>query len=263
MDEIPKSVLNDLIALGKLSESEEAERNHIFNQLKTFDRCGRTHANAWISAMEKLNVEQLSSLARGLVFAEESLPGWNGGSVSGVIWIFKTYQKQAPENADELANWILQHSTNDFVPYGINRARTKSVTEFEVYRKEKEQRHVQSEKRAEAEQHRKIIRETITRRQQQEAITLQKAKAQARQELLAQLDKLPAKERLEHIAWDDEHDLTFYPENYADVTPTEFNSLDEISHERLISKIKARHKGCWVELFTKLRSKNLFHESHP
>jgi hypothetical protein len=71
MDEIPKSVLNDLITLGKLSESEKAERNQIFNQLNPFDRCGRTHANAWISATEKLNVEQLSSLARGLVFAEE------------------------------------------------------------------------------------------------------------------------------------------------------------------------------------------------
>ena len=69
MDEIPNPVLNNLIALGKLSESEEAERNQIFNQLKPFDRCGRTHANAWISAVEKLNVEQLSSLARGLVFA--------------------------------------------------------------------------------------------------------------------------------------------------------------------------------------------------
>jgi hypothetical protein len=69
MDEIPKSILNDLIALGKLSESEKAEQNQILNQLKPFDRCGRTHANAWISATEKLNVEQLSSLTRRLVFS--------------------------------------------------------------------------------------------------------------------------------------------------------------------------------------------------
>jgi hypothetical protein len=252
MDVIPKSVLNDLITLGKLSESEKTERNQIFNQLKPFDRCGRTHANAWISATEKLNVEQLSSLARGLVFAEESLPGWNGGSVSGVIGIFQAYQKKAPINSDELANWILQNSTNNYVPYGVNRLQTKSVAEFEEYRKAKEQRRIQSGKHSEAEQHCKTIRELVVLRQQQELTTLQKAKAQARQELLAQLDKLPTKERLEHIAWDDEHDLTFYPENYADVTPIEFNSLDEISHERLISKLKSRHKGCWVELFAKV-----------
>ena len=254
MDEIPKSVLNDLIALGKLSESEKAARDQIFNQLKPFNRCGRTHANAWISATDKLNFEQLSSLARGLVFAEESLPSWNGGSVSSVIWVFQAYQKKAPTNSDELANWILQPSTNNYVPYGVNRLRTKSVAEFKEYRKAKEQRRIQSGKHSEAEQHCKTIRELVTERLQQEAIALQKAKAQARQELLAQLDKLPTKERLEHIAWDDEHDLTFYPENYADVMPTEFNSLDEISRERLVSKLKSRHKGCWTELFAKVAS---------
>jgi hypothetical protein len=252
MDEIPKTVLDDLMTLGKLPESEKAERNRIFSQLKPFDSCGRTHANAWISATENLNIGQLSSLARGLVYAEESLAGWNGGSVSGVIWIFKIYQKQTPENADELANWILEHSKNDFVPYGSNRAGTKSVTEFAEYRRAKEQRHIQTEKRIDAEQRCKVIRKLVARRHQQESATIQKAKAQARLELLAQLDNLPTAERLEHIAWDDEHDLTFYPERYADVTPTEFDSLDEISHERLISKIKPRLKGCWVELFTKI-----------
>jgi hypothetical protein len=252
MDEIPNPVLNDLIALGKLSENNEAERNQIFNQLKPFDRCGRMHANAWISATEKLNVEQLSTLARGLVYAEESLPGWNGGSVSGVIWVFQAYQKQAPKNSDELANWILYHSTNNYVPYGTSRGGAKSVLEFKEHRKAKELHRTQSERHAEAEHRCKVIRELVARRQQQESVMLQKAKAQARQELLAQLNKLSATERLEHIAWDDEHDLTFYPENYADVTRTEFNSLDEISHERLISKIKPRHKGCWAELFAKV-----------
>lgn len=252
MDQIPNHVLNDLIALGKLSESERVDRNQIFNQLRPFDRCGRTHASAWISATEKLNGEQLWSLARGLVFAEESLPGWNGGSVSGVIWVFQAYQKQVPTNSDELADWILQHSTNNYVPYGTSRGGAKSVSEFKENRKAKELHRIQSAKHIEAEQHCKAIRELVARRQQQESITLQKAKAQARQELLDELDKLSKTERLEHIAWDDEHDFTFYPEIYAGVTQAELNSLDEITHERLISKIKTRHKGCWAELFTKV-----------
>ncbi len=252
MDTIPKSVLSDLIALGKLSEGKSAERDQILNQLKPYDRCGQLDANSWISVTEKLSVEQLSSLAHGLVFVEESLPGWNGGSVSGVIWIFQAYQKQAPANSDELANWILQHSTNNYVPYGINRGGAKSISEFKEHRKAKELNRIQSGKHAKAEQHCKRIRELVAQRQQHEVTTLQKAKAQARQELIAELDKLPIKERLEHIAWDDEHDLTFYPENYADVTRTEFNSLDEISLERLLSKLKSRHKGSWVELFAKI-----------
>jgi hypothetical protein len=252
MDEIPNNVLENLILLGKLSERDVVRRNQVFNLLKPFDRCGRTHANAWNSATKKLSKAQLSVLIRGLVLAEESLSGWNGGSVSGIIWVFKAYQKQAPETADKLADWILQHSTNVYVPYGTNRVGTKSVIEFQAYQKAKELRYVQSEKRAKAEQHCKTIREVVAQRQQQESVLFQKVKAQARQELLIQLNKRSITERLEHIAWDDAHDLTFYPENYADVTAEEFNLLDEISREQLILKIRSRHKGCWAKLFAKV-----------
>jgi hypothetical protein len=252
MDEIPNHVLNKLIELGELHESDDAERSQLFDQLRPFDQCGRTHANAWISATETLSVEQLSSLVRGLVLAEESLPGWNGGSVSGIIWVFRDYERRTPANADALADWILQHSTNNYVPYGTARAATQSVAEFKAYRKTRELRRVQSEQHAEAEQRCKVIRELVTRRLHQGSVAVQKAKSQARQELFDQLNNLSKTERLEHIAWDDEHDLTFYPENYADVTPAEFNSLDEITREQLISKIKLRHKGCWAELFARL-----------
>jgi len=252
MEIIPNHVLQNLIALGSLSENDSLERRQLFDALKPFDSCGRTHANAWIYATEKLNAEQISFLTRGLVFAEELLPGWNGGSVSGIIWTFRAFQQQAPEKANELANWILKHSTNNYVPHGLNRAGAKSVEEYEAYRRAKESRRVQSEKHSEAEQHCKKIREVVTQRQQHEAALFQKAKAQARAELIEQLDCLTSKERLEHIAWDDEHDLTFFPEKYSEIALNEIDSLDEISHDRLISKLKQRHKDCWSELFARI-----------
>jgi hypothetical protein len=252
MEIIPIHVLQNLIALGNLSENDSPERRKLFEALRPFDSCGRTHANAWISATEKLSAEQISSLTRGLVFAEELLPGWNGGSVSGIIWTFRAFQQKAPEQADELADWIFKHSTNNYVPHGLNRAGAKSVEEYEAYRKAKESRRFQSEKHSEAEQHCKIIREAVTQRQQHEAVLLQKAKAQVRAELIEKLDGLTPKERLEHIAWDDEHDLTFFPEKYSEVALTEIDSLDEISRDRLISKLKQRHKGCWSELLARI-----------
>ena len=233
-------------------ENDSPERHQLFEALRPFDCCGRTHANAWISATEKLSAEQISSLTRGLVFAEEQLTGWNGGSVSGIIWTFRAFEQKAPEQANELANWIFKHSTNSYVPHGLNRAGAKSVEEYKAYRKAKESRRAQSEKHSEAEQHCKIIRETITQRQQNEAVLLQKARSQARSELIEKLDGLTSKERLEHIAWDDEHDLTFFPEKYSEVALSEIESLDEISRDRLISKLKQRHKGCWSELFARI-----------
>jgi hypothetical protein len=252
MDEIPNQVLIGLAELGSLSEADNAKRDQVLARLRPFDRCGRTHANAWISAACKLTQEQLEAVIRGLVLAEASLPGWNGGSVSGIIWTFQAYQKRVPENADQLANWILQTSTNHYVPYGINRGGTKSVLEFEAYRKVKELRRTESKKHAEAERHRKKVRESVTRRLEHEATIFQKAKAQARQKLIAQLLECSITERLEHIAWDDEHDLTFYPNSFADVTLAELNSLDEVSLERLVLKLKARQKGCWAALFSKV-----------
>jgi len=262
MEIIPIHVLQNLIALGNLSENDSPERLQLFEALRPFDSCGRTHANAWISATEKLNAEQISSLTRGLVFAEERLPGWNGGSVSGIIWTFRAFQQKAPEQANELADWIFKHSTNNYVPHGLNRAGAKSVEEYEAYRKTKESRRIQSEKHSEAEQHCKIIREAVTQRQQQKAVLLQTAKAQARAELIEKLDGLTPKERLEHIAWDDEHDLTFFPEIYSEVALTEIDSLDEITRDRLISKLKQRHKGCWAELLQESQN-NFPNESHP
>lgn len=252
MEIIPDHVLQNLIALGNLSGNDSPERRQLFDALKPFDSCGRTHANAWIYATEKLSAEQISSLTRGLVVAEERLQGWNGGSVSGIIWTFRAFQQKAPEKAYELADWVLKHSTNDYVPHGLNRAGAKSVEEYETYRRAKESRRVQSEKHSEAEHHCKTIREAVTQRQQHEVALLQKAKAQARAELIQQLHSLTPRERLEHIAWDDEHDLTFFPEKYSEVTLAEIDSLDEISRDRLISKLKQRHKGYWSELFARI-----------
>jgi hypothetical protein len=252
MGEIPNIVLKNLIELGKSSNEAKAERNHLFEQLKPHVECCYAHWNTWSYATEKLSADDLFNLVRGLVVAETALPGWNGGSVSPIIWAFKAYERTATISSDELATWVMQNSDNEYVPYGVNRIGCRSVDEFKAYRKAKESRRQQSEIHAEAERRCKTIREIVTQRLHQESTIIQNARAQARQQLVSHLDGLPKKERLEHIAWDDEHDLTFYPNSYADVTKEEFSSLDEISKERLIAKIQIRHKGFWAELFKKI-----------
>ena len=253
MGGIPNNVLNSLVELGELPDGSSTERNQILKQLMPFAQFAHTHWDEWNYATDKISVEQLYKLVHGLVVAEETLPEWNGGSVTSIIWTFRAYEKRAPESADKLADWVLQHSTNDCAPYGSARAGAKSIAEYKAYRQAKQLRRAQSEKHSEAEQHCKAVRESVTQRLHQESLLIQRARAQARQELIAKLDKLTNKERLEHIAWDDEHDLTFYPENYAEVTPVEIDSLDVISHERLMSKIEQRHKGSWAKLLARIR----------
>lgn len=55
----------------------------------------------------------------------------------------------------------------------------------------------------------------VRQRLAQERQVLQAAHSRAHAEMIAALQGLPAKERLEHIAWDDFHSLAFYPASFA------------------------------------------------
>jgi hypothetical protein len=248
MSGIPNVVVSSLIELGGLSEDGPAQKDQLLRQLAPFAQFRCAHWDEWDFSTREISIEQLAALIRGLVLTEQSLPEWNGGSVSSIIWTFRIYQRRAPDSADELANWIFLYSTNDFAPYGSYRSGANSIADYKAYRQLKQIRRGQSEVHAEEERHCKAIRELVKQRQHRESLTIQKARLEARQELIMELDKLTAKERLEHIAWDEEHDLTFYPEHYAEITSGEINSLDAISRDKFISKIQQRHKGCWAKL---------------
>ena len=67
-----------------------------------------------------------------------------------------------------------------------------------------------------ARQH-KRIRAAVRRRLDQERRALQDAHSQSREALTTVLQELPARARLEHLAWDDVHSLAFYPVSFAKV----------------------------------------------
>ena len=172
MGEIPNIVLKNLIELGKSLDMADAEKNQFFELLKPHAECCCAHWNAWNYATEKLAGDELFNLVRGLVIAEKSLTGWNGGSVSPIIWVFRTYEKKGSGSPDELADWVMQNSDNNYVPYGLSRVSCRSVEEFKAYRKAKESRRQQSEIHAEAERHCKTIREHVTKRLHEESTTI-------------------------------------------------------------------------------------------
>jgi hypothetical protein len=78
------------------------------------------------------------------------------------------------------------------------------------------------------------------------------AHSRSRAELLAQLQELPAKERLEHVAWDDFHPLAFFPASFAKLDNQTFEQLDAGTRKRLMEKLAARRKGAWEKLCEQL-----------
>jgi hypothetical protein len=92
----------------------------------------------------------------------------------------------------------------------------------------------------------------VRRRLDQERRVLQVAHSRAHAETTAALQGLPAKERLEHIAWDDFHSLAFYPASFAKVEGKTLEQLDAGTRKRLVDKIAARRKGPWKSLYEQL-----------
>lgn len=65
---------------------------------------------------------------------------------------------------------------------------------------------------------------------------------------LGELLGLPAREWLEHIAWDDTRSLSCYPADLAVCTDKDLKQLDPVTRERLVAKLRERKKGPWHKL---------------
>jgi len=75
---------------------------------------------------------ELRNLVRGLTAAELELH-WCGGSVAGVIWVYRRFESRFPDKADESANWVQARSGTPYAPFGRMRAGARSASEFRSY----------------------------------------------------------------------------------------------------------------------------------
>jgi hypothetical protein len=71
----------------------------------------------WITASESLNHEQLVALIRFFTCAE-TLPGWQCGEKSPVIWLTKALKQRGEKLDRDTLLWIRSNSDNRFLPYG-------------------------------------------------------------------------------------------------------------------------------------------------
>jgi len=248
MNEIPSAAVKELIALGNLADGSSARRDELLTWLLPFERINRLGWKPWEAVADALSEVDLKNLVRGLTVAD-SEHQWCGGSVAGVIWTYRRYESRFPERAEELADWVLARSDNPHVPFGRMRSGSRSVVEYRAYLSENARRREEStHKQEDARQH-KRIRAAVRKRLDQERRVLQAANSRVRAEIIAALQELPAKERLEHVAWDDFHSLEFFPASFAKVDSQTLKQLDSGTQKRLMDKMAARRKGVWKKLY--------------
>ena len=72
--------------------------------------------------------------------------------------------------------------------------------------------------------------------------------------LIAQLNKLTVKERLEAIARDQQHPIQYHPPEFATIETEQLMLLDRSDKPMLLLKIENRKKGPWKQLALRLRA---------
>ena len=161
--EITNAILDKLIEIGK---SDDFSRMSSFFTVQEQHRYGhimRLRPEAWHRVAESLSIEDLVAIIKCLTIAERSFEGWKAGSVSPVIWLFRRLSGLDPNLADTIANWVLTHTENDYLPFGTVNLGAKSLAE---YHRLKEVASERAQARREAEVHRQ---ESARQRKAQEA----------------------------------------------------------------------------------------------
>jgi len=240
--DIPDEAITGLIQIGRGDTGES--RDELLARSRAWDWINRLHWRDWDTVTERLSENDHETLAKGLVLGEE-WSRWSGGSVAAAIWVYRSFERKFPDAAKDLANWMLANSNNPWVPFGSDRGSARSIEqlrEFQKAQSERKQRTASSEAaRAEL----KEVKESVRKRMAEYRKRVQRVTSEARAELVGELESLPASARLEHLAWDVEHPLAFYPVSLIAGTEDAWTKAAEETRHALLTRAAAAPRGPW------------------
>ncbi len=127
---IPQRLLDYLIDIGEREHFElclEIPERYPEFRLGQFMRM---HFAAWYEVAESLESEKLASLIKSLTIAEMQVPNFLSGSVSPVIWLFRKLSERDFSGLEELADWVLARSTNEYLPTGNYNYQARSMADL-------------------------------------------------------------------------------------------------------------------------------------
>lgn len=228
-----QATLAAMLELGRCGDGE-ARIQDLFGQLKTSPYVQEVAQGSPFGWLREMTWEDASAVVKALTRLEEERLARGGGSVSSINSAFQILLDRDPVKAMELAGWVVRHSRNPYVPFVFRKTREifigvlkQSRNPGDCWEQMKEAMRAEEERSAqvaervqkedeEAARRREMLHE-VSLRVQQERATLQKAKSDAREKLLGELEGLPPRKRLEHIAWDDSRELSFTLTNFPNI----------------------------------------------
>ncbi len=134
-NEIPEMLLFKLIEAGKANDFSQISSLLTIQEQCDFGYIMRLRPESWFSVAENLSKEDVVALIKCLTIAEQVYDDWKAGSVSPVIWLFKNLSSREPEFSNNVADWVLANTENDYLPFGTMNLGAKSLVEFAQFKK--------------------------------------------------------------------------------------------------------------------------------
>ncbi len=248
---IPTHILDMLIQWGSKQSGDAPLTETQNTELASDDQINRLHWRSWYAVTDDMSIEPHEALIRGLAFAEKEF-NWCGGSVSAVIWTFRSFARKDPERADALAEWLLQYSDNPWVPFGSYRGSARSLKEIriqnEVWQARREAVRQDEQKRQENAEARRQERALHGRRH----VRSSAARSADRKHLIEDCQNASAQERLAQLVVDTEHPVTWFPNEWADVPDEELVKLPAGLIHGLRNRLADRQRGPWKQLLKRI-----------
>lgn len=239
---IPGPALQALIQLGTAASGPD--RDNLLAAVNQWEFVNRRHWNDWTIVLEPLSATDHAAVAKGLVTAEEA-HRWCGGSVASAIWVYRAFERKFPDAADALAAWMLEHSTNPWVPFGSNRGSARSLEEYRGFREWRQNDKKRTEANESARSELKEAKENVRKRLTPYRERVQRAVSEARDALVQEIELLPAAACLEHLAWDEQHPLAFYPVALAERAESGWLDVASETREALLKRAAEIPRGDW------------------
>lgn len=153
MSQISPTIVQHLVVIGRTGRFEELESLAGLPDARGGDFM-RTTRQEWESAAAHMARNDVVYLCKALTLLE-ALPHFRAGSVSPVIWLFRLLPESC--KSDDLINWILSHTDNDYLPFGRSNHGAKSIEELQLRSKQVAER---ARAREDAEQARHVASRT-------------------------------------------------------------------------------------------------------
>ena len=242
------------IELGKIIDQDGEISNEMLTKAKGMGAYYISRDELTRAAFDLSN-DQIALLLKALVFLEKRFK-WSGGSVAGVIWVYRVLEMRNPDRTwlDHLTAWILENTSNPYNPFGT-RVTRGAVNYSDYLIKDRAHRvkaainqKVEDQRQAEAAKQ----REAFANFQSRVAGERYDGALRKQIDLLLSLETL--EEQISFVALNS-YPAHWYPPSLANSCSLEFlKTLPIKTRKALVFRLLPKRRGPWGKFKKRLRA---------